>query len=260
MRCKNCGWPNKPQSKTCVKCHALLDSNEETADNYSAQNSINSGSDSSLKKTVLESNVFGNSRDENTYQSSHLAGNFYNEDIPSGPQAPETKTCPKCGYLLRPNTDKCPNCKFSVNQSCYTSNATRQEAATTYEECPPRRPTRMDNPGSNEKMRGTINPYMMNVELDPSFILKPLKRINERKGFDEQEYEGREVILNRDNTEASNSSITSREQAIVTRVDGHWFIEDKSEQKTTFVQASKKIELREGDIILLGNRLFEFHE
>ena len=68
------------------------------------------------------------------------------------------------------------------------------------------------------------------------------------------------MILNRDNTEQNNSSITSRQQAIVTRVDGHWYIEDRSEQKTTFVQAAKKVELHDGDIILLGNRLFEFHE
>ena len=54
--------------------------------------------------------------------------------------------------------------------------------------------------------------------------------------------------------------LTSRQQAIVTRIDGRWYIEDKSEQKTTFVQAAKRIELHDGDIILLGNRLFEFHE
>ena len=66
-------------------------------------------------------------------------------------------------------------------------------------------------------------------------------------------------MLNRNNTEVNNPSITSRQQALITRVDGHWFIEDKSEQKTTFVQAAHKIELHDGDLILLGNRLFEFH-
>ena len=24
MRCKNCGWPNKPNETTCVKCHTPL--------------------------------------------------------------------------------------------------------------------------------------------------------------------------------------------------------------------------------------------
>ena len=101
---------------------------------------------------------------------------------------------------------------------------------------------------------------MMNLEMEPTFVLKPLKRMNERHELEEREYEGSEVLLNRANTEDNNPSITSREQAVVTRVDGRWYIEDRSEQKTTFVQAAKRIELHEGDIILLGNRLFEFHE
>lgn len=118
----------------------------------------------------------------------------------------------------------------------------------------------MNNQNNKTGYRGTVNPYMMNLEMEPTFVLKPLKRMNERHELEEQEYEGSEVLLNRANTEENNPSITSREQAVVTRVDGHWYIEDRSEQKTTFVQAAKKIELHDGDIILLGNRLFEFHE
>jgi pSer/pThr/pTyr-binding forkhead associated (FHA) protein len=87
-----------------------------------------------------------------------------------------------------------------------------------------------------------------------------LKKVNERHDFEEQEYEGSEVVLKRDNTDANNPSITSRQQAVITHKDGVWYIEDKSEQKTTFVQASRKVELHDGDLILLGNRLFEFHE
>lgn len=109
-------------------------------------------------------------------------------------------------------------------------------------------------------MRGTINPYMMNIETEPTFILKPLKRMEERHEFEEQEYEGKEVTLNRDNTEPGNPSITSRQQAVITNEEGHWYIEDRSDLKTTFVQAGQKIELHDGDIILLGNRLFEFRK
>lgn len=47
---------------------------------------------------------------------------------------------------------------------------------------------------------------------------------------------------------------------MVSQENGHWYIEDASDQKTTFVQAARKTELHDGDIILLGNRLFEFHE
>lgn len=116
----------------------------------------------------------------------------------------------------------------------------------------------MDNGGG--VYRGTVNPYMMNMDLEPSFMLKPVKRTNERHELEEIEFEGKSVSLNRSNIEENNVSITSREQAVITNVDGHWYIEDKSDQKTTFVQAGKRVEISDGDLILLGNRLFEFHE
>ena len=123
-----------------------------------------------------------------------------------------------------------------------------------------RKPTRMNTNTAGNFHKGTVNPYMMNLELEPSFALKPIKRINERHELEELEFEGKEIVLNRENTEANNPSITSRQQAVISNVNGHWYIEDKSGQKTTFVQAAAKIELHEGDLILLGNRLFEFHE
>ena len=74
----------------------------------------------------------------------------------------------------------------------------------------------------------------------------------------EMSFEGNSVILNRDNTDSKNKTITSQEQAVVTFENGKWCIEDKSEFKTTFVQASRKIELSSGDLILLGNQLYRF--
>lgn len=236
MRCKNCGWPNKPNEKVCVKCHSPLDIELD-----------NDTFDKSLNKTVLEDEVFGEASSPNVKNNS--VGNEH------------TKTCPKCGYPVRTESDKCPNCNFPINQlssenSCSSFDSLQYEQDRTI-----RRPTRMTGAGDEKgKYRGTINPYMMNMEMEPTFVLKPLKRMNERHDFEEQEYEGQEVILNRDNTEQNNPSITSRQQAVVSRVDGRWYIEDKSDQKTTFVQAGHKVELHDGDLILLGNRLFEFHE
>ena len=84
--------------------------------------------------------------------------------------------------------------------------------------------------------------------------------MNERKPIEPFELEGVEVILTRDNTEPGNPTISSKEQAVITHAEGHWYIEDASDQKTTFVQAAHKMELHDGDIILLGNRLFKFTE
>lgn len=245
MRCKNCGWPNKPNEKTCVKCHAPLDAENNGSFNEDIPAGGNVDADRLLNKTVMEKDVFG-MPGKNQGHSEHR------DEVPA--------LCPKCGYPVRQGVNKCPNCKFQLDQSTVDNSRHffKKQSDLDAELCT--RPTRMSNEEENKRsVRGTVNPYMMNLDLDPSFVLKPLKRVNERHDPEEQEYEGREVILNRENTEQSNASITSRQQAIVTHSEGHWYIEDRSEQKTTFVQAAGRIELHDGDIILLGNRLFEFH-
>ena len=70
---------------------------------------------------------------------------------------------------------------------------------------------------------------------------------------------GDRIILNRANTDPANNTITSGEQAELTFENGAWYICDKSYQKTTYVHASRKMKLEKGDIIILGNRRFEFN-
>lgn len=253
MRCKNCGWPNKPSETSCVKCHSPLSSHDGD-ESYLGENEITQSSNS-LNKTVFESDVFGSGNESTAPQ--------YNFNNTQSKSADSLSQCPKCGYPLRSGVDKCPNCKFQIGHSHNTGNSSldsKTRINDTFDETH-QRPTRMttDN-GSKVNFRGTINPYMMNIEVEPSFVLKPIKRVEERHEFEEQEYEGKQVVLNRENTEKNNPSITSKQQALITNSDGHWYIEDKSKQKTTFVQAAQKIELHDGDIILLGNRLFEFHK
>ncbi len=238
MRCKNCGWPNKPGEQNCVKCHAPLTSSEEVAV-PPVPGIENAGA--ACQQTVREEDVFG-------------PGKGPQQPPASVPGEQET-LCPRCGYPLRSGAEKCPNCNYQLSgQPASQHQRTRLADGPA---APPRQPTRRIGGG---KFGGTVNPYMQNVASTPSFVLKPVKRIDERHELEELEYEGEEVTLNRDNTEPGNPSITSRRQAVLTHTDGHWYIEDTSDQKTTFVQASRKTELHEGDIILLGNRLFEFHE
>ncbi len=195
--------------------------------------------------------------------------------------------------MLRPGIEKCPNCNFVLRQQAPNPYMTTPATAPASNPSAFRRPTRVtgapdieeptpeapqrqyfdphqqaqnpytapQNPWTapQKKNRGTINPYMMQMEEEgPVFSLTAVKRMGERHTPGEREYDGTEVVLNRANTEPDNGSITSREQAVITNVDGRWFIEDRSEQKTTFVQAGHKVELHDGDIILIGNRLFTF--
>jgi hypothetical protein len=71
-------------------------------------------------------------------------------------------------------------------------------------------------------------------------------------------FSGKEVVLNRANTEPDNITITSKAQAVLTCEDKHWFIQDRSELKTTYLYVSEKTELKPGDIIVLGDRRFLF--
>lgn len=268
MRCKNCGWPNKPNETVCVKCGSPIDSEPQVMSNFDngggyQPQSPNENGDG-LKKTVLESQVFGPSVEQ---------------PVQSTPTTQET-VCPKCGYPMRADATKCPNCNFSV-ASVSGQSPNNNQPASVYQ----RRPTRMATTIEDEipaqsaqsdrtvhektlkatrintgKYNGTINPYMQNFVEEPMFILEPIQRMNERKPIAPIEFEGSDVTLTRDNTEYNNPTISSKGQAIVTHSEGGWFIEDLSEQKTTFVQAAHKIELHDGDIILLGNRLFKFIE
>lgn len=251
MRCENCGWPNKPSETRCTKCNSPLPTSDERFPTYARGEA--EIPERPLNKTVRDDIVFSESNSEG------LRTNDTETTASTG-----LSQCPKCGYPLRAGIDKCPNCKFQVRylQQEQNSGWGGNAGMAKQNENSSHRPTRMASDGQAQSpgYKGTINPYMMNVETEPTFILKPIKRIDERHDFNEQEYEGREVVLNRDNTEPGNPSITSRQQAVITNENGQWFIEDHSEQKTTFVQAGKKIELHDGDIILLGNRLFEFHK
>lgn len=215
MRCKNCGFPNRPEETECLKCHAPLIQGGEPNNSHSASNH-------DVNATIPESLVF---------------------------QEIEENVCPKCGYPLRENSSRCPNCNYAI-----TTSGSRQQNQFNHSQ------EYMENPANeSSRLAGTFNPYKMEMESKPGFVLRPIIRQKEKKEVADLNYEGKEVVLNRNNTEYENASITSQNQAMVSFIEGHWYIEDKSDQGTTFVRAQSKIELHEGDTILLGNRLFEFH-
>lgn len=220
MRCKNCGWPNRPEETICSKCGTPLEANSATPVHHEVSPS---------NQTVREGDIFGG--------------------------ASQPNICTKCGYPLRPGLQKCPNCNSDLAGESWNANVVAQQPQGHTR--PVRRPTVVGAPN----IHGTVNVWTEgSIGLIPSFILSPVKRNGERRQPDDIELEGENVVLNRDNTDPGNLSITSRTQAIITRKDDKWFIEDRSEQKTTFVQASSPHELHDGDILLLGNRLFIFHE
>ena len=90
--------------------------------------------------------------------------------------------------------------------------------------------------------------------------LQPIAWEGERVQYQPISYSGEQIVLNRANTDPNNHTITSKRQAILTHDDNGWFLENQSEHNSTFIQVNKRMKLQDGDIIMMGNRLFVFHE
>ena len=237
MRCKNCGWPNQPGETHCVKCHAPLEMGNDgtVVENYPQPR----GAEPNLKKTVLD--------------ASPLMG----AAAPSpAMEMPQGNSCPQCGFPLRPGSDHCPKCGAPVGAPAPTPERGTVINPSVEESKPVTSGAKFKNfkPGS-----GTVNPYLDGFEAELTAFLQPVKRSSEKKALENIEVEGEEFMLKRDNTDPGNVTIATGTQAVITREGDKWFITDKSDTHTTFVLASDKTPLEDGSLILLGNRLFEFH-
>lgn len=116
---------------------------------------------------------------------------------------------------------------------------------------------------SVKEAKKTINPYANIQHSQPAkeayCAIEPVPDSPGEAGrLKKFEFDKQQVVLRRDNTEPGNSSITSKEQAVLTYENGLWYVEDKSTFQTTFLRAGRKLQLQDGDIILLGDRKFVF--
>lgn len=263
MRCNYCGMQNDDNSTVCANpnCGKPLSKSQNQGGQIQPQPSV-----VPHRPTVLEPG--GNLVEPQPNQS-------YG-------QQPQTN-CKKCNYPLHPSTTVCPNCNTPVKGNApqpapnlaQESNH-RPTVIGSVDSFQPVDPQPQNNGGvvfntpdsasiqNNSqkpkvgKFSGTVNPYVQRM-LEIGFTLCPIKKENERHDPEELSFSGEEVILNRGNLEQNNMSITSRTQATVTNEDGKFYIIDGSDFKTTFVQAKNKTEIHDGDIILMGDRMFEFH-
>jgi hypothetical protein len=113
---------------------------------------------------------------------------------------------------------------------------------------------------------GTIDPYRIKAAGEesspPSCHLLPIPKAGE-KAKEEPKWLSftaaqPSIGLNRDMLDPGNNSITGKVQATLTYEDGAWRLHDASELQTTFLLVSTDTILKEGDIILFGDRKFIF--
>lgn len=261
-RCKNCGWLNDDNNVKCEKCNSPLEEGPSSKQSFSQ--TVRESSSDSYRRTVSENQFFGPKiLDKEEPEKDMESENQSNADA---------LNCPNCGYPVRQGTKACPNCgtpllysigetKKEIGKKCSNCGSLNNADARFCSQCGSELEVKKGNIFPDVKQgnhQGTVNPWTT-PESGDFCTLKPIAWVGENVSHQPLTFSGESILLNRNNTDPNNQSITSTEQAELTFEGGEWYIIDKSSHHTTYVLASQKIKLHKGDIIVLGNRLFEFN-
>lgn len=266
MRCLKCGYNNEPDAQVCVKCGNPLHGRSVQPDAMSTHTSLS-------RPTVLNVN-----QPEQLPRPTQLDTSIYAHKVnKSGDISSSLHSCPACGCQVVGNLSVCPSCGYPIVrvQQHETSAEVMQGAAVH-----PSAVSDIDLPmtlvcdkcGSEVSIANKFCPqcgeriHLTTMRVPrkksmplPQCSLTLIPEEDEQLEARSQQYEGMNILLNRDNTDPMNRTITSREQAVLSYEDGKWFIENKSDYGTTYIVANRKMELQSGDIVILGDRSFEFN-
>lgn len=183
--------------------------------------------------------------------------------------------CKNCGYINEDGVERCIKCNANLRGSMASKQQDNivQEAAATLKEPQisneprfvqerghRRRPEPEMRPSPSYEVigEGTVNPWRMKSQGLVAF-LEPLDNgSSDNSAYGAIELMGEQIPLVRSNTNPHDATISSSQQAIITNVDGEWYIEDQSKYQTTCIIVQKKLKLEQGDIIVLGSSRFKF--
>jgi hypothetical protein len=278
MRCNNCGWDNDPGVAACVKCGHTLAS-FENRERGVAQPVADYGNGSprptvigvglgdqqqAPRPTVMGAAGYADQQPRPTV----VMGRNALQNEPSAAAQTGKKQCSRCGYPLLDSFSNCPSCGAPVNN--YPDNQPSRDELeidenTTCDHCGTEVPISFrfcPSCGSPIKLK-TVRAIRHKAQPAPEPV-KPKCTLTIVLEDDEQGegakncFEGDSVILTRENTERDNRTITSKEQAELLCEDGKWFVVNRSELGSTYLEANRKLELQPGDIIVLGDRRFRF--
>lgn len=264
MRCNNCGWENPAGNQKCEKCNAPLSGSMISGNDTPRRRYSSVGEE--LKGTLPEA---GKGPD---------AGNREKPDPVERGMGGKSAACPQCGYPVSPAMSACPNCGYMLGVASRDVREAAQPADRGMAQPDRNAPGGPKGgkicpqcggavslgakfcPSCGASLRmGTVSSW--DAPQQGTFCtLKPLPWKGEEVTYQPVSYSGTVVSLNRSNTDSNNNTITSKEQAVLVHESDGWYIEDRSELHTTFVRADKRRKLESGDVIALGNRLFEFKD
>lgn len=271
MRCMNCGWDNHSNTTVCLKCGQPLRMPENYANSQDIFISKEGHGEAIPKPTVL--NVSSN---EEKCRKTVVFSTTNEEENHSTVVQPIIE-CPNCNYPVVGDFTSCPCCGTPLKRANISTNneyktiRVEEEAPSVSEEkmlchecgskiaitCPfcPNCGVRVHRPTIRRQIKNITE---TEPETKPHCSLTIIPEEEENILPKRFEYEGNSIILNRENTEMSNRTITSKEQAEIVFDDGHWYLLDRSMLQTTYIQVNRKIEIIPDDIIVLGDRRFKF--
>jgi hypothetical protein len=275
IRCNNCGWDNIENEKVCIKCNTILIKNNPSVSPQQSSpipQNTNFGGTIQGKQIDIDSNFQEERIDLQTIP-----------DLPKNSEEKKSKIetiiCPypDCGFINISQRTTCIKCQRSF---LISELKTEEENETQLLNLDLNRTTQAfsDDTTIEEKIEndllddnaapvlfsGTIDPYrkkvnkiqncyLSNVDKSDNSSSTEINPVSRKFSFIDEE-----VKLNRENIEPSNKTITSKTQAELSFENGKWYLLDKSEQQTTFIQVNKRTEITSGDIILMGDRKMIF--
>lgn len=223
-RCGECGWPNnEDHASNCDKCGAPLSGVEESSSMPEPPQSSAPVSGNDGKKTVI--------------------GGGHN--IPSWdaqpPANPPTQPAEDAGIL------KCDSCGFYPLRKQVSPESPCPNCGTTGA-----------NQGASPQSANPANLKKTQMFGEISFDEGKPKKFKLIEGDQTaHEFEGSSVSIGRESIDPQNFSI-SGQHATIEMVDGQWHISNDSSNGFTFVQVKGKAVLNDGDIIVVGNKIFQF--
>ena len=162
--------------------------------------------------------------------------------------ADKVTRCPNrhCGYPVSAGMKVCPVCHTPIGRPDSPDGNSGNGGPA-------------DRPSGNASTpkADTINPWAKPTK-DSFCTLQRIPWEDEMANYAPINYPGEIIALTRANTDANNNTITSKTQAVLTLENGEWFIENKSQLQTTLLRVDRKMKLEDGDVIVLGNRMFKF--
>jgi hypothetical protein len=249
MRCNNCGWNNADDAVSCVKCN------------------------NALVEEPVQRSVSPQGRGTKSMQP---AGGAAAEGQPN------LVACPHCSYPTSRVVQDCPSCGGpmtsakawsgpgpSQQEKGQAEGGGQAQGGAKDEQAQGGAQEKGQMDGARQgggKLEGTVDPYRPGQPggngqpTQPEFYLEKLGQSGEKTPVLRLKTDAEDQApVSRSVLDENNFTITSKVQAVFAFKDNKWWLVDRSELKTTFIQAREPRELKDGDVILMGDRKFVFY-